>query len=217
MIDENKIVVIGITGSIGSGKSTVANIIAEKGYKVISSDENAKVIMNSNIEVIAKIKSTFGCDFYNNDGSINKPFIMAKIFGYNEATNSNREKLNQIVHPVVIEKMISEIELLMKAGEKIVFVESALMFETGLFEGFDYIVTVNTNKAILIKRVMDRNNLSADDVERRLKAQISQEEKKKYADFVIENSGSLESLEQSVNFLLPILTNLPPKEIDEEE
>lgn len=217
MNKENKIVVIGITGSIGSGKSTLSNIISKNGYKVISSDDNAKTLMNNDSNLKSNLIKEFGINFYNSDGTVNSSLVSEIVFGDSSESNSKLEKLNRLVHPLVIEKMVDEIETLMNNDVKVVFVESALMFETGLFEGFDYVVTVNTNKDILINRVMQRSNLSKEQVESRLKSQMSSEEKKKYADFVIENSGSIESLEQSVNFLLPILTNLPPKEFDEEE
>ncbi len=213
----NKILVIGITGCIGSGKSTVAKIISQFGYNVISSDENAKLLMNNNQKIKSKIKNELGTEYYTSDGIIDSNKIAEIIFGQNTKNKEFLEKLNKIVHPEVIEKMIDEIEVLYNQGEKVVFVESALMFETGLFEGFDYIVTVNATKDVLIKRTMERSNLTKEQVEARLKSQMSAEDKKKYADFVIENSKSITDLEQSINFLLPILVNLPPKELSDEE
>ncbi|MDT3740799.1 MAG: dephospho-CoA kinase [Candidatus Kapabacteria bacterium] len=204
-------VVIAITGGIGSGKSEAARIFRELGRSVISTDELAKVVMNTDNSVKKQIISTFGSNSYNSDGVLSAGHISSTVFSGNESQSDNLQKLNLIVHPPVIELMISEIEKTIEAGEKLVFVESALIYESALDEGFDYIICITADDDLRIQRVRQRSGISEEQIIQRMKEQISQEEKIKLSDFEIENNKSINDLKNSINFLLPILESLPPK------
>lgn len=204
-------VVIAITGGIGSGKTEAARILQELGRKVISTDELAKVVMNTDNSVKKKIISTFGSNSYTSDGVLNTGHISSAVFTGNDSQSENLQKLNLIVHPSVIELMISEIEKQIEAGEKLVFVESALIYESALDQGFDYIICVTADDDLRIQRVRERSGISKEQIIQRMKEQISQEEKIKLSDFEIENNKSLDELKKSIKFLLPILESLPPK------
>ncbi len=204
-------VVIAITGGIGSGKSEVANYLLQKGCSVISTDDLAKSVMNDDAEVSSKLRKAFGNETYDENNKLNSSYLSLKVFTDDSSQKSNIDQLNSIVHPPVIEKMIEEIEKKVVGGAKIVFVESALIFEAALDDGFDYIVSVVADDDERIKRVIKRSGLTKEQILSRMNEQTSQEQKIGLSDFVIENNKTLESLHSAVDFLLPILSILPPK------
>lgn len=214
MKNHENIVIIGLTGGIGSGKSTIAHWIKEKGHIVLSSDDIAKELMSNNSELKHQLISTFGAETYNENGELNKTFISDLIFNL---TNPQVKKMNQIVHPFVIDEIVKRLELYADEGIKLIFVESALMFESGMAEGYDYIVTIYTDENTVIQRVRKRSGLDENKIRLIMKSQLSPIEKKKLADFVIDNNGTLEQLRISFESIFSILLILPPNEIDEEE
>ncbi|ROL60273.1 dephospho-CoA kinase [Bacteroidetes/Chlorobi group bacterium ChocPot_Mid] len=208
MKEDSKIIVVAITGGIGCGKSAVAEIIKNMGYIVISSDENAKTVMVSNEKVRRKLISEFGEDIYFDDGKLNKDWLSKIVFGDSLDNEKSLAKLNSIVHPAVIEKLIEDVEYYEKSGEKIVFVESALTFEAQLEEGFDYIIVVDAKEKVIFERLKRSRNLSEEEIRFRMRQQLSRELKKQHADFVIENNGSLDELKKSVEIIVNILSRL---------
>ncbi len=205
--------IIGITGGIGSGKSAVADSIRSRGFKVLSMDDSARELMAESPEIREKLGGEFGGECYLPDGTLNKAFLAAEVFA---AGNEERlAKLNSIVHPYVIQKMIDECEKLVSSGENLIFVESALIYEAELDEGFDYVVVVDAPKETRVERVLRRGGISREEVLRRMESQLSSEEKIRVADFVIDNSKTLAELEKAVDFIMAILPGLPPKEFTE--
>jgi|GEM_PF-64130 len=213
MEELDKVKIIGITGIIGSGKSSVANYISEMGYPVLSSDKNAKIIMAENKNIQQKIIDLFGKDAYT-DNKLNSSFIANKVFGREKENKSNLEKLNNIVHPAVIDYNMTEIEKLIENGEELIFVESALIFELGLEDGYDYVINVDCPIETAINRTMERSNLSKSEVEERMKNQLHANEKKKFADFTIDNSKGLDDLKNSTEFIVSLIKDLPCKDFD---
>lgn len=212
----NESVVVAITGGIGTGKSAVAAIIKEMGFPVISSDTVAKELMVKDEEIRTKLIKEFSDNIYLPDDMVNKELVSLLVFGDDEKSAQNLAKMNSIVHPKVIEHMINSVEELDKKGEKLIFVESALTFEAGLEDGFDYIVVVDAPEDTCIERVSSRSGLSGQQVRQRMNTQIPQQEKVGSADFVIDNSGTPEKLRQSVEFVMMILKTLEPKSEEEE-
>jgi dephospho-CoA kinase len=198
--------VIAITGGIGSGKSTVAKYIESKGFPVINTDDKAKELMVSDTKVIDAIKAVFGEDIYSDDGKLNSKILAKLVFGNDEKSRKNLMKLNKIVHPVVIDFMIKEVRRLGKLGEKLVFVESALIFEAGLEKGFDHIITVYLEEETSVKRAAARTGLPEKEIRKRMTNQISPESKKGHADFVIDNSGTIEDAQKSADFLIAVFS-----------
>ncbi len=216
MENKNRALVIGITGGIGSGKTSVAKIIAEMGYKVLIADDQAKKIMSENEAVKAKIIDTFGNETYLSDGSLNRTFLAGLVFGDDPEKKSNLDKLNKIVHPAVIDDMIEMVEKYENEGEKIIFKESALIYEAGLADGFDYIISVYADEENCIKRVADRNGSSSDEVKKRMESQLSPQFKRDHADFVIDNNGNPEDLKNSTQLIVSIVSAMPPRDLTKE-
>ncbi len=197
----NKHLIVAITGGFATGKTTVAKFIEDDGYPVIYTDLLAKELMSNDKEVINAIIDSFGRDAYKDDNSINTQYLSNIVF-------SNLEQLdvlNRIVHPKVIELMENRLYELVKSGNQLVFVESALIFETALEDGFDYIICVSCDPNIQIQRAMQRHNLSEEDALKRINSQIPIQKKEALADFTIKNNGSIDDLKQSTSLVLNII------------
>jgi len=210
-----EIVLVGVTGNIGSGKSLFSNIAAERGYPVISSDDNAKQLMQSNEKLKQLLKKEFGEDIYLQNGELDKPKLAALIFGEASQNKRNLTKMNAIVHPIVIDYMTEQIEELASKGHKLIFVESALMIESGVAEGMDYIVFIQADEDIRLRRVIQRG-LTPNDAKARIANQEPEDKKKAIADFVISNNTTIEEFRKASTTTLDILEFLPPKEESEE-
>lgn len=193
---------IGITGGIGSGKSTVSEFYETKGFHVIKADQIAKNIMQNDSEVIARIKSEFGNESYL-ENKLNSKFI-AKIVFQNE---QKLRKLNSIVHPATIKEISEEIKKY-HISENIIFVEAALIFEAKMEELFDYILLVTADDEIRIERVSSRDKVSKDEIAKRIENQIPEKIKKSQSDFIIENNKSLDELKSKSEFFLKLFQTI---------
>lgn len=208
MSEYKKSIVCAITGGIGSGKSTVSSLIRKLGYPVISSDKNAKFIMTSDEKVINLLIKNFGTSIYFENGDINNQYLSEKVFGPGPEHQKALMLLNSIVHPAVIDLMIKEVSECEAKGEPLIFVESALTFEAGLDEGFDYVIVIAAKEDIAIERTMLRSSLSSDEIKHRMNQQIPVEKKVNQADFVIENNNNIDDLKKSVYFTVDIIKQL---------
>lgn len=174
----NKPLIIGITGGIGSGKTTVANILKNEGYYVYNSDVEAKKLQNENSVLRSKLIETFGQDIYKSN-ELDRNKLATIVFSNAELL----QKLNAIVHPVVLENFLHWKKLHVK--EKYLFLESALLFESKFNLLTDKILLVTSSEHIRIKRVMKRDGVSEEQVKMRIKNQMCEAEILKLVDFVI--------------------------------
>ena len=170
---------IGLTGGIGSGKSTVAYIFEVLGIPVYYADAASKRLMNDNQELKNKIKKAFGEDAYVNE-SLNREYLSEQVFNDSEKIIL----LNSIVHPATI-KDAEEWMQMQKAPY--VIKEAALIFESGSNKGLDYIIGVKSPIELRIKRAMQRDNISAEQVHARMDKQMDEETKIRLCDYVIVN------------------------------
>jgi len=170
---------IGITGGIGSGKTTVAKVFEVLGIPVYYADEAAKEIMYKNEPLKQQLIFHFGKDTYV-DGKLNRKHLSSIVF----ADKEKLELLNSLVHPVTI----ADAEQWFRQQQSpYVLKEAALLFESGAAEGLDYIIGVTAPVAVRIKRVMDRDGVTADEVKRRMQNQIDETIKIRLCDFIIHN------------------------------
>ena len=185
--------VIGITGGIGSGKSTVSRILAEKlNAPILDADKIAKQAVNSQ-EIILKIKKFFGEAIFDNPELINREKLSNIVF-------SNEDKLlelNKIIHPYVMEEIEKKVNEL-KGNNEYILLDVPLPNES-FINISDKIIVVVANKETRIKRVMSRSNLSKESVEKRMEKQMPTENYIKLADFIIKNNGSMEELVEKIN------------------
>jgi dephospho-CoA kinase len=170
--------VIGITGGIGSGKSTISDLLRSKGYPVFDTDYEARIIQNTDADVVNATKSLFGDDIYI-DGQLNRPLVASLVFGNPDLLR----KLMEIVHPAV-RKKIHEWSQQFDQNQ-ILFVESAVLFEGGFYKLMDKIVLIVASEEVRIERVMKRDNLTREQVIARIKNQIPDTEKIPESDLII--------------------------------
>jgi len=199
------ILTIGVTGGIGSGKTTVCKIFEELGAKVIYADELAKELMDKDENLKKKIIKAFGPEAYAG-GKLNRKFIADVIF----SDEMKKKELESLVHPVVIRKILSEFKKIAKdKSADFVIVEAALIFESGFDDELDYVVVVDTSDdEIKINRIMARDNCSRDEVLKRMKAQMEPAKKRELADIVIQNDGDIDELRERVKFLYSLFSKI---------
>ncbi|WP_313254111.1 dephospho-CoA kinase [Empedobacter sp.] len=186
----NQPFVAGITGGIGSGKSTAAKIFEELGIPVYNSDTRAKTIQNENSEVKVKIIAAFGEEAYNENG-LNKPYLSKQVFQNNEKL----KLLNSIVHPAVFR----DFEDWKKAQKSdIVMKEAAILIESGSYKDCDVVISVVVDIETRIARTIKRDGLSREEILARINNQISDEERIAKSDFIIDNNGDLAHLKNEV-------------------
>ncbi|WP_291120749.1 dephospho-CoA kinase [Empedobacter sp. UBA7248] len=186
----NQPFVAGITGGIGSGKSTAAKFFEELGIPVYNSDTRAKTIQNENSEVKVKIIAAFGEEAYNENG-LNKPFMSKQVFQNNEKL----KLLNSIVHPAVFQ----DFEDWKKAQKSdIVMKEAAILIESGSYKDCDVVISVVVDIETRIARTIKRDGLSREEILARINNQISDEERIAKSDFIIDNNGDLAHLKNEV-------------------
>jgi len=193
---------IAITGGIGSGKSAFSKFIQEENYPVINVDDVSKEILVTDIDVKLKVEKEFGKESFIN-GKLNKKFLAEKIF----SNPHNVVKINSIVHPKVIEKVNILIYEKLKISD-IVFAEAALIYEADMDKYFDYVVLITAEDKLRLKRKVNFDNFTEEQFVKRNENQIPDLEKKKQADFVFENNGSLDDLKIKAELLLKILKGL---------
>lgn len=182
-LEETKIkpLLVGLTGGIGSGKSTIAKIFNSLNIKVYNSDFEAKKLINSDAKTIDLIKQKFGTDVYTEYGLDSKK--MAELVFNNKAA---LEELNAIVHPKVKEHF--EHWICSNQTDQLLIKEAAILIESGANKGLDKIIVVTAPKELRINRVVFRDNATEVDVKKRINAQMSDEDRIKFADYIIFNN-----------------------------
>lgn len=194
---------IGLTGSIGAGKSTVADIIREQ-YPVLDTDRIARDIMESDDAVRNSLTGCFGPSVFLADGTLDRHSLATTVF----ADPKQLEKLNAIVHPPTILRIRETAASLHAEGNRLVFVESALVFEAGIEEEFDYTVAVVAETEVSLERIMQRDGIDREAATLRLQRQLPPEEKARLADFTIRNNSGPDELRRATSIILLILSRL---------
>lgn len=175
--------IIGITGGIGSGKTTIADMLRDAGYPVLDCDFQAKQIYISDPSVISSMKQMFGENIYK-DGILDRKALADIVF--NDKTSL--DKLNALIHPKVREYMNFQIK---ESKSELFFVESAILFESGLYKFMDKILSVTAPKEVRIERAIKRDNTTREKVEARIKFQISEDKRLSRSDYVISTDQDL--------------------------
>jgi dephospho-CoA kinase len=193
---------IGLTGGIASGKSTVATILKQLGAAVINADELSREVVQPGNEAWKEIVETFGADILQSDKTLDRKKLRTMVFNSPEA----RKKLEAIIHPKVRALAEERIRELAAAGRSIIVYEVPLLFEGQLHLWLRPVILVACDVNAQKQRLRDRDHLTNTEAQRHIDAQMSLEEKRKLADYVIENNGSLEELEQQVKSVLEMIT-----------
>lgn len=180
--------VFGLTGGIATGKSTVAAYLTKAGIPIVDADIAAREVVKKGTKGLASIVETFGPELLLEDGNLDRKKLGSLIFGNDEA----RLKLNGLLHPNIFEWIEAEKEALIKQGAPIIMLDIPLLFETTSDYKVDQVMLVYTTPEIQLSRLMARNHLTEKEALERINSQAPIDDKKGWADIVIDNSFSLE-------------------------
>lgn len=177
---------IGLTGGIGTGKTTVAKIFETLKVPIYYSDYWAKYLTNNSSEIITKLKKEFGEDIYLQEGELNKTKLSSIIF----SDKSNLAKVNDIIHPVVRAHFGNWVRNIEVQGFSYIIKEAAILFESGANKQVDKVIIVTSSKKLRIKRLQRRDDISADEIQKKMNSQMSEEEKISLSDYIIKNNDN---------------------------
>ena len=192
--------VLGLTGNIGCGKSSVSTIFMENNIKVVDADIVARQIFDDK-NLLNEVFSTFGKSIKNQDGSLNRRALGNIVFNDDEKLIL----LNNLTHPKIKQKILSKVEEYKNQGEKIVVIDAALLIEDDYIPYIQKLILITCRKEIQINRIIARDNCTKEEAISRINSQMSQEEKAKFADYIIDNSNSFEELQKKVLELISVL------------
>ena len=202
--------IIGLTGGIACGKSTVTQLLQRKGADIIDLDQIGHELLKANSPVMKQLLKTFGPEVLDLSGDVNRTKLGKIVF----ADPLARQQLNDIVHPEIhrISRQLAQSKV-KNQSDSIVVIESPLLIESGGYRSVDYVVLVSATPDQQIVRLMKRSleqnkTMTQLDAEKRLAAQMSLKEKMAYADYIVDNQGDLTELGKQVDQLWLILTNL---------
>lgn len=190
--------VVGLTGGIASGKSMVSNLLKERNIPVVDADLIARKVVEPGTPAYQKIIEVFGNDILHDDGTINRKKLGSIIFAQEE----KRKQLNQIVHPAVRERMLSERDAWIAAEEEMIVLDIPLLFESRLTSFVEKVIVVYVTEETQLKRLMERDKSSREEALNRIHSQLSIEEKATMADAVIDNNGTVQETERQLDRLL---------------
>ncbi|HDJ3073489.1 dephospho-CoA kinase [Staphylococcus aureus] len=189
--------VIGLTGGIASGKSTVSELLSVFGFKVVDADKAAREAVKKGSKGLTQVREVFGDEAIDENGEMNRRYMGDLVFNHPE----KRLELNAIIHPIVRDIMEEEKQEYLKQGYNVIM-DIPLLFENELENTVDEVWVVYTSESIQMDRLMQRNNLSLEDAKARVYSQISIDKKSRMADHVIDNLGDKLELKQNLERLL---------------
>lgn len=197
---ETKTLVLGVTGNIASGKSTVVKELARRGAAVLDADQLAREVVESGSLVLKKLVKLFGTEILQPDGSLNRDRLGQMVF----ADVKVRAMLNQIIHPEIGKRSVERLqELKQRTDIPLIVYEASLLFEVGAESRVDKILVIKIDPEEQLKRLMARDRLSEERARQRMESQMPQQQKLERADYVIDNSGSVAETLKQIDTLWP--------------
>lgn len=195
--------IIGLTGGIATGKSTVTAQLRRNGFKIIDADELSRGILNHDVEALEAVKIAFGTSIFEGE-SLNRKALGEIVF----SNKDQLKRLEDIIHPRVKALILAEIANQKNAGEKLVIIDAPLLIEGGLHEICDFVCVITVDEQIQIDRMIQRDKVSVSYAEKVISNQMTNDHKNQYADFILVNSGTLEALKDRVDELMKALNHL---------
>lgn len=186
--------IIGLTGGIGSGKSTVARSLQERGFPIVDADLIAREIVEPGQPALAELTKEFGEDILNADGSLDRGLLASRAFENKETT----QRLNNITHPRINQRTQELFDEARENGAEAVIYDMPLLIDKGLHKDMDATIVVHAAEHVRLERLTTKRGLDVDDVRRRINAQIDDETRKQHADILLDNNGTEEDLTQQI-------------------
>lgn len=194
---------IGLTGGISSGKDTVALFLRERGATIIDADEISREIIKPGMPAWEELVEEFGSEILSPDNTIDRSKLGKIVFN----DPSQLRRLNGITHPKIIAEEKKRIQSILKINPKaVIVINAALLIESGNYKNMDKVIVVYADEKVQIERAMKRDHLSLSEVQKRIDAQIPLNEKSKYADFLIDNNGTVKNTKEQVEKVFKTLT-----------
>lgn len=191
--------IIGLTGGIGSGKSTVTDYLIARGFPVLDADKIAREIVLPGSEMLIQLTSVFGKSILMQDGSLDRKKLGDIVFSDSE----KKKTLDGLMHTRILELIHDRIlEYREETVHKLIFIDAPLLFETGLDKSVSETWVIDVDEETRIKRIMERDGLKREDIAMRISNQMTRDEKNKRADVILDNTGNQEALYQQIEQLL---------------
>lgn len=195
--------ILGLTGSIASGKSSVADCLVECGAILVSADRLAREVVSPGSPALAELVKLFGLEILTSSGQLDREFLARKVF----ADSLARKKLENITHPAIAHLAECRLTELRRSGHELIVYEAPLLFEAGGEDRVDQVLVVVIDPVLQLERLMKRDNLSEGEARQRIAAQWPQAEKVRRADYVVDNSAPLSQTRLTVSALYDYLTS----------
>lgn len=190
--------IIGLTGSIASGKSTISQLLKDKGFHIIDADLVARKVVEPGSPTLSEIAKAFGDDVLHPDGTLNREALGSLIFH----DPAKRKQLNELMHPAIRQEMLAQRDELKTQGIETIIMDIPLLFESRLQHFVEKILVVSVTEEIQLERLIKRNSLSEEEAKVRISTQLPVSEKEKAADAVIYNNGSIEESKTQLEQIL---------------
>lgn len=189
---------IGLTGGIGSGKSSVASLLRDHGFVIVDADRIARDILQPGSDALREVVAEFGDDLVDASGVLNRKLLAQRAFG----SEAQTQKLNAITHPAIRKEAMQQFEAAESAGAQVAVYDMPLLIELGLHRSMDFTVVVDVDEEERVKRLVSSRGLTEEDARARIARQISDTERLEAADYVIDNNGPLSELSPQVDALV---------------
>lgn len=190
--------VIGLTGTIGSGKSTVSKYLEEKGYSLIDADQISKELMKKNKKGYKKVLAKFTKSILTADNEIDRSKLSEIVFN----DPDKLQLLNDLLHPLISEEVNRQVQECFHLGEDIVFLDAPLLIESGLYKDVDKVILIKADRVRLLDRIQKRDKISRVKAQSIIEAQMPESKKEEFSDFIIENNGETKELFRQVDSIL---------------
>lgn len=188
--------IIGLTGQTGSGKSTLCDILREKGFYICSCDEMAKEV-RSDAKTALKIADTFGPDIITEDGQIDKKLLAQRAFSSKEAV----KKLNGIMHPAILSLSFERISEALKSGFEFAVLDAPQLFESGADKDCDFVVSLIADRETRLRRILSRDDITEEEALSRISIQLGEDCFREKSDYIIENNEEGGLYEKALSFI----------------
>ncbi|MEZ5308108.1 MAG: dephospho-CoA kinase [Pyrinomonadaceae bacterium] len=193
---------VGLTGSIAVGKSFVSGVFANNGCAVLDADQVARSVVASGSEGLSMLVDEFGDGIITPNGELDRKGLGAIVF----SDEARRQRLNAILHPLIIAKQREWLREIEDSGSyDVAVIDAALLIESGNYRNFDKVVVVWCERFLQLARLMSRDEITSEEAERRVAAQMPQEEKKSFADYLINTSGDFSDTEREALDVLAMI------------
>lgn len=202
--------IIGLCGGSGSGKSTIASLLQEQGIPVFDADAVYHELTSSDTPCVRELVSAFGREVRNSDGSLNRHALATIVFSSAPDTESRRELLNHISHKYVKNSFEQWVILRQKANDAVVALDAPLLFEAGMERLCTVLIAVIASEETRVARIVRRDGISVFDARARIAAQIPDRELRRRCDFVIDNTGTLDTVRKQLNQIMRKINEREP-------